>query len=602
MTEQVDTNLENKEIDCSDKDDNNKIQNISIIDLENSNINCERNSLTSNSSSGNENYEDDANDSDIDGKHEGIRLKKNLKSRHISMIAIGGSLGTGLLIGTGRALKVAGPVSTLIAYSVVGIVVFFTMSCLGEMATYIPLDGFTSYASRYCDPALGFAVGYAYMIKYFILPPNQLTAAALVIQYWIVADVVNPGVWITIVLVIITLINLFNVRLFGELEFWLSLIKIIIMIGLIIFLFVIVLGANSTHERWGFRYWIHPGAFKNYSETMPAPLGKFVAFIAVLIFGVFAYLGIELTGIVAAEASNPRESIPKAIKLTLYRIIVFYMVTIFLVGLCVPYNDPRLLDTNKDNNSVAASPFLIAVINSGVRVLPNIFNGCILIFVFSAANSDLYVSSRNLYSLAIDHKAPHFLAKTNRYGIPYYSLFVSVLFCLLAYMSVSSGSAKVFNYFVNVVSIVGILTWISILITYICFDKAVRAQGIDKSTFAYVSPFQPYGAYFSLVFCIIVALIKNFTVFIGGFDYESFITGYIGLPVFVLCYFGYKIVYHTKVRASKDVDLLSLRAAVDREEMEHKLMKEREKSLKPKPKGFFKISYSKLVIFLEKVI
>ncbi|CAL9729160.1 dicarboxylic amino acid permease [Monosporozyma unispora] len=602
MTEPVNIDSRNKEIKCREKDDKGETNNISFIDLEGNNLNCLENNVTSNSLDEELNNDEYSNVSTSDGKHEGIRLKKNLESRHISMIAIGGSLGTGLLIGTGRALKVAGPAATLIAYSAVGVVVFFTMSCLGEMATYIPLDGFTSYASRYCDPALGFAVGYAYMIKYFILPPNQLTAAALVIQFWVDADKINPGVWITIVLVVITLINLFNVRLFGELEFWLSLLKIFVMIGLIILLFAIMLGANSKHNKLGFRYWTHPGAFKSYSDDMTPSLGKFVAFVAVLIFGVFAYLGIELTGIVAAEASNPRKSIPKAIKLTLYRIIVFYMITIFLVGLCVPYDDPKLLDTNKENNSIAASPFLIAVINSGIRVLPHIFNGCILIFVFSAANSDLYVSSRNLYSLAIDHKAPKFLAKTNRFGIPYYALLISVSFCLLAFMSVSSGSAKVFNYFVNVVSIVGILTWISILITYICFDKAVRAQGIDKSTFAYVSPFQPYGAYFSLAFCIIVALIKNFTVFIGGFDYESFITGYIGLPVFVVCYFGYKIVCHTKIHSSKDVDLISLKTTVDKEEMDHNITNALNNASKPVPKGFINILYNKIGMFLDRIL
>ncbi|KAG0661260.1 amino acid transporter [Maudiozyma exigua] len=151
----------------------------------------------------------------FDGKTEGTRLKRDLKARHTSMIALGGSLGTGLLIGTGTSLATAGPVSMLISYSFVGVLVFFVMSCLGEMASYIPLDGFTSYASRYCDPALGFAVGYSYLFKYFILPPNQLTAAALVMKYWVDRDTVNPGVWITIFLVVIIIINSFGVKFFG---------------------------------------------------------------------------------------------------------------------------------------------------------------------------------------------------------------------------------------------------------------------------------------------------------------------------------------------------------------------------------------------------
>ena len=209
-------------------------------------------------------------------------------------------------------------------------------------------------------------------------------------------------------------------------------------------------------------------------------------------------------------------------------------------------NDPKLIHAKTASTSAAASPFVVAIQNSGIEVLPHIFNACVLMFVFSACNSDLYVASRSLYSLAIDNKAPKFLATTNRWGIPYYSLGVSVLFCLLAYMSVSSGSAKVFNYFVNVVSIFGVLSWICILITYICFDRAVRAQGVDKSTFAYVAPFQPFGAWFALFFCCLLALIKNFTVFLGHeFDYRIFITGYIGLPVFFISFFGYKFYYKT---------------------------------------------------------
>ncbi|KAK5961777.1 dicarboxylic amino acid permease PWA37_001150 [Arxiozyma heterogenica] len=515
---------------------------------------------------------DNSDDYLFDGKKDDERLKKDLKARHVSMIAIGGALGTGLLISTGTSLATAGPVSMLITYSFVGSLAFFTMSCLGEMATYIPLDGFTSYASRYCDPALGFAVGYAYLIKYFILPPNQLTAAAMVLQFWVDRDRVNPGVWITIVLAVIVLINTFGVKFFGEFEFWLSSFKVLVMLGLILLLFIIMLGGGPNHDRLGFRYWKNPGAFKEYSDTISGDTGRFVAFVACFVYALFAYTGIELTGIVAAEAKNPRKNIPKAIRLTVYRIIIFYVVTILLLGMCVAYNDPKLLEARKKSTSAAASPFVVAIENSGIKVLPHIFNFCVLMFVFSACNSDLYVASRSLYSLAIDNKAPKIFAKTNKWGIPYYSLGASVLFCFLAYMSVSSASSKIFNYFVNVVSICGVLTWITVLITYIRFDKAVRAQGIDKSTFAYVAPLQPYGAYFALFFCCLIALIKNFTVFLNHeFDYKNFITGYIVLPIFAACYFGYKYLKKTRIIPPEEVDLYTFKAAIDQEEEEGKI-------------------------------
>lgn len=287
------------------------------------NIDLEENNVSSRSSTSTSPSARDDSFAVPDGKDENTRLRKDLKARHISMIAIGGSLGTGLLIGTGTALLTGGPVAMLIAYAFVGLLVFYTMACLGEMASYIPLDGFTSYASRYVDPALGFAIGYTYLFKYFILPPNQLTAAALVIQYWISRDRVNPGVWITIFLVVIVAINVVGVKFFGEFEFWLSSFKVMVMLGLILLLFIIMLGGGPNHDRLGFRYWRDPGAFKEYSTAITGGKGKFVSFVAVFVYSLFSYTGIELTGIVCSEAENPRKSVPKAIKLTVYRIIVF---------------------------------------------------------------------------------------------------------------------------------------------------------------------------------------------------------------------------------------------------------------------------------------
>ncbi|SCU92965.1 LADA_0G00606g1_1 [Lachancea dasiensis] len=516
-----------------------------------------------------------------DGKREGTRLKKELEARHVSMIAIGGSLGTGLLIGTGSSLASAGPVSILISYSFVGLLVYTVMSCLGEMAAFIPLDGFTSYATRYCDPALGFAVGYSYLFKYFIVTPNQLTAGAMVMQYWVSRDRVNPGVWITIFLVAIILINTVGVRFFGEFEFWLSSVKVLVMLGLIILLFVIMLGGGPSHDRTGFRYWKDPGAFKPYTG-IEGSKGKFVSFASVFALALFAYTGTELCGIVAAEARNPRKSVPRAIKLTLYRIVVFYVVTIILLGMTVAYNDPLLLRAKKMSTSAAASPFVVAIVNAQIPILPHIFNSCVLVFVFSACNSDLYVASRTLYGLAIDRKAPQIFAKTNRWGVPYNALIVSILFCLLAYMNVASGSAQVFNYFVNVVSIFGLLSWISILITYIRFEKAVRVQFGDKSALSYTAPMQPWSAYVCLGFCILIGLIKNYTVFLGDtFDYKTFISGYIGIPVFFICYVGYKVIMRTKLIAPENVDLHTFKAAIDAEEEEGKVHdKEREEQLR----------------------
>lgn len=502
---------------------------------------------------------------------EGHRLNRELKARHITMIAIGGALGTGLIIGSGSALATAGPAAIFIAYGFVGLIVYMVMCALGEMATWIPMpDGFSGYASRFVDPALGFAVGWTYYLKYIIVTPNQLTAGALVIQYWIPREKVNPGVWITVILIVIILVNLIGVKFFGEIEFWLSTVKIVTVIGLIILTLIIALGGGPDHDRRGFRYWQNPGAFKEYTKdgrTIEGAKGRFVAWASVLVTAVFAYLGTELVGVTVGEAQNPRRNIPRAIRLTFYRIMVFYVLSVFLLGMCVPYNDQSLAFANKASTSANASPFVVAIVNSGINVLPQIINAAILLFILSASNSDLYIATRTLYGMSVNGKAPKFFSKTNRMGVPYYALGFSSLFCALAYLNCSSSSATVFNYFVNVVSITGLLTWISILVTHIFFMKALKAQGIDrKRDLVYSAPFQPYGSWIALGFCCLIAIIKNFTAFVFKFDKTSFITGYIGIPYYLILLFGYKFVMKTKRVLPHEADLHSLKDVIDREE------------------------------------
>lgn len=499
----------------------------------------------------------------------GPGLKKALSSRQVSMIALGGALGTGLLIGTGSALKAAGPGAIFVAYSAIGFVVFMVMTALGEVAAFIPLNGFANYCQRYVDDALGFACGYVYLFKYLILPANQLVAGSLTMQYWVKAERINPGVWVAIFLVVILIINLAGVKFFGEIEFWVSSLKVITCLGLILCLWCIALGGGPTHERIGFRYWKNPGAFLEYTQTdfiIPGSKGRFVAFVSVLVTAVFAYLGTELVGITFAETRNPRKSIPKAIRLTFYRIVVFYILSILFLGMCVSPRDPLLMSPDGNSSSASASPFVIAIRNAEISGLPHVINACILLFVMSAANSDMYVCSRTIYSLAVAGYAPKFFLKTNRLGVPYYGIVLSFLFCLLAFMTVSDDSRVVFNYFVNVVSLTGLLAWSCILIIHIRFMKALKAQGLDrKRDLAYKSPLQPYGSYIALSICVLIVFIKNFTVFINKFDYKNFITGYIVLPVFIIMYFGWKIIYKTKIIRIEDIDLDTFRDVIDAE-------------------------------------
>lgn len=502
----------------------------------------------------------------------GTALHRGLKARHITMIAIGGAIGTGLIIGTGAALARAGPGSVFIAYTIVGLVVFIVMAALGEMAAWLPMSsGFTGYATRFCDPSLGFALGWTYWFKYIIVTPNQLTAAALVIQYWVSRDRINPGVWITIFLVVIICINYFGIRFFGEFEFWLSSIKVITIVGLIILSLVIALGGAPDHDRRGFRYWHHPGAFAEYIDK--GATGRFLAFWSTMVTAVFAYLGTELVGVTVGEAQNPRKVVPRAIKLTFYRILFFYCLSVFLIGMCVPYNSKKLAFANKQSAGASASPFVVAIVEAGIHGLDHVINGAILLFVFSASNSDLYIASRTLYGLASNGDAPRIFKRTDNRGVPIYALGTSALFALLAYMNVSNDSKTVFGYFVNMVTIFGLETWISILVTHIFFVKARRAQNLPNSAMPYVAPLGIYGSYCALAMCVLVAITKNYNVFThsktyGKFDYKNFITGYIGIPVYLIFLFGHKLWTKSKTVKAHEADFYTGKDIIDREEEE----------------------------------
>lgn len=520
---------------------------------------------------------------------EGQELKKALEARHLSMIAIGGALGTGLLIGTGSALKTAGPGAVFITYSVIGFVVFMVLSGLGEVATFIPLaDGFAGYCSRYVDESLGFACGWVYLMKYLLIPANQLVAGSLVMSFWLPPSKVNPGVWIAVFLVIIVVINVLGVRFFGEIEFWLSCLKVLTCLGLIILLLVIALGGAPTHDRLGFRFWRNPGAFKQYSEKrsptytlhVGGDLGHFVSFLSVLVTAIFAYMGSELVGITFAECARPRQAIPKAIKLTFYRILLFYICSVLLLGMCVASNDPLLLGAK--GSTASASPFVIAIKNAKIKGLDHVINACILLFVLSAANSDLYICSRTIYGLAVGGYAPKIFATTNKNGVPYYGIILGSLFCCLAFMTTSSSAADIFTYFVNVVSLTGLITWSCILFLHIRFMQALKAQGISrKRDLVYRSPFQPYGSWISFIICIFLIFIKNFTVFLGrDFPYKTFITGYIILPVFLIMFVGYKLIMKTKLIPSLQVDLDTYRDVIDAEEEKYRLQDEENKAIR----------------------
>lgn len=301
----------------------------------------------------------------------------------------------------------------------------------------------------------------------------------------------------------------------------------------------------------------------------------------------FAYLGTELVGVTVGEAQNPRKTIPRAIRLTFYRIVFFYVISILLIGMCVPYDSTDLAFANSVSGNANASPFVVAIKLAHIPVLDHILNACILLFVFSAANSDLYIASRTLYGLSSDGAAPSIFRKTNKNGVPLYSLLASAAFALLAFLNVSDDSKAIFNYFVNLTTIFGLMTWISILVTHIYFVKARRAQGLSNDAMPFVAPLGIYGSYGALAMCCLIALTKNYDVFVGDWSvkYPTFITGYLGIPVYLVLIIGHKLWTKSKGVRAHECDFYTGKDVIDREEEEFLAAQAAERAARPEKAG-----------------
>lgn len=391
----------------------------------------------------------------------------------------------------------------------------------------------------------------------------------MVISYWLGPEQVNPGVWITTFLVIIVASNYFNGRYLSEYEFCLSAFKIVVMLGLMLLSLVLALGGGPERgNQRGFAYWKNPGAFAH--DLADKPLGKFFAVCRTMPTATFAYLGSELIGMAIVQTQNPRTTTRRAINLTFRRIFVFHIMSVILIGMLIPYNSKALAFARTAPKSAAASAFVVAIDLANIRMLPSILNGCILLFILSSANYGLHMATRAICLLARENHAPAFLSRLNGRGVPVNALGVCSAMATLAYMNISSDSKVLFGYFVNLVSMFGLLQWISILITHIAFVQARKAQGVPDKALAFRAPFGIFGSLITLVCCIFVSLMRSFDVFTRSstsvkFDYKAFVTSYIAVPLYLMLIVGYK--FSTRSRTSEKADLWADKARFERSSM-----------------------------------
>jgi lysine-specific permease len=460
------------------------------------------------------------------------KLKRGLKSRHLTMISIGGAIGTGLFLGSGSAIHSAGPGGALFAYILIGAMVYFVMTSLGEMAAFMPTSGaFSTYGTKFIDPAFGFALGWTYWFSWAMTIAAELTAATLIMKFWFPN---TPSIlWSLSFLVLIFLLNYLSVKGYGEGEYWFSFIKVAtIIIFLVVGVLMIfgIMGGEAV-------------GFKNFTAGKAPFPGGFLDVFGVFLTAGFAFQGTEIVGVAAGESEDPAKTVPKAVKSIFWRIFLFYVLAIFVVGLLIPYTNPNLQSAD-----VMVSPFTLVFKNAGFAFAASLMNAVILTAVLSAGNSSVYASTRMLYAMAKVGQAPRVFAKLNKRGVPVLAMIVTCMIGMLAFFASVFGDGSVYVWLMNSVGITGFIFWLGISVSHFRFRKAFVAQGHSLDKLPYHAKWYPFGPIFAIAIGLIVTLGQDFQAFQGDhIDWGGAIAAYLGIPLFLCLWFGYKYIKKTKV-------------------------------------------------------
>ncbi|OAX40860.1 hypothetical protein K503DRAFT_713784 [Rhizopogon vinicolor AM-OR11-026] len=444
------------------------------------------------------------------------------------MIAIAGTIGTGLFLGTGRSLSQGGPASMLICYGIVGFIVYVTLLLLGEMATQYPVAGsFNAYATRFFSPSYGFALSWNYWFNDAVSVASDLTAAQLVLQFWTTSHtwVVSLLFWVFLVSV-----NAAHVKAYGELEYWLSFLKVATIVIFIIVGILVNVGVNESHTYIGTHNWRIPGA---------PFVGGFGGFAKVFVTASFAYGGTESLGITAGETKNPSRNMPKVVKFVFWRILLFYVLSITLIGLNVPWDYPNL-----SNKSTTTSPFTIVFTQAGSPIAASFMNTVILTSVLSAGNHALFAGTRVLYGLSVvdpNPHAPRIFSRTTKGGVPLYALLATSSVSVLCLGSSYIGSGKLWGWLQNIVGVSNQIAWLSIGLASWRFRKAWIKQGRPLNEIKFRASWTwPWGPYFVIITVIALILIQGWSSIFPIFSPVDFVSYYIEIPVMAtmyLCWF-----------------------------------------------------------------
>lgn len=436
------------------------------------------------------------------------KLKRGLSNRHIQLIALGGAIGTGLFLGIGKAAILAGP-SVILGYAIAGIIAFFIMRQLGEMVVEEPVSGsFSFFANKYWGTFAGYASGWNYWVLYILVSMAELTAIGVYVQFW------WPEIplWVSSLFffVVINAINLASVKVYGETEFWFSIIKVVAIIAMILFgAYLLISGTGG--ERATIENLYNDGGFLSKGWLTLAEDGSYQGLLAALVIIMFSFGGLELVGITAAEAENPEKNIPKATNQVLIRILIFYVGALFILFSLMPWRDITA-DTSpfvEVFNTLNSYQFtLFGKTLYVTRVIANALNVIVLTAALSVYNSCVYSNSRMLYGLAEQGNAPRFLKKLNKNHAPIAALLVSaslVFVCVIINWVVPEQALEIL---MSLVVSSLIINWIMISWTHLHFRKRKKREQRRTS---FPSLFYPLSNYICLLFLLGVLVMMWFT-------------------------------------------------------------------------------------------
>ena len=465
-------------------------------------------------------------------------LKHGLKDRHLSLMALAGIIGPGILVGASSALA-EGPAAILIGFGAIGVIAFFMMQSLGELATLYPSGGaFSTLGIKFVDFGWGASVGWMYVIIWIAVLSNEYNSVASILQFW--GPQVPLYAYVLILWLPFLLFQFLGVAIFGEVEFWLALFKILGLVAFYIFSIVYAAGGVKGNKAFGFHYWNDPGAFAHGFKSVAS----------CFTFASTFYSGTEIVAVCAAETRNPSKAVPNAIRQTFWRILLVYMGIAVFYGMTVPYNDDRLGKSTK----ALKSPMTIAIQRAGWEGGAHLVNAFIVAVCVSAINSSIYTGSRAMVHLANERCAPSILKRVNKQGVPYASVILMNLFGLISLMNQSTGAAKAYGYIVNISGVAVFIVWGNVCFYHIRLRTAMKLQGRSTDELPYKGLWYPVLPIAGVVLNIFLALIQGWSTF-KPFSGKDFVDAYILLPVFFVFFLGFKFWHKSKWVNLSEVDL-----------------------------------------------